>query len=69
MIFVLTMETLPRRGFILKPIETPYVPLQNGNGDFQNSHSFIRLACFYVKIKGDFDCFLHFNFETSFLKN
>ena len=34
MVFVLTQENFPRRGFILKPIKRPYVPLKSGTRDF-----------------------------------
>ena len=58
-----------RRGFILKPIERPYVPQKNGATDFLKSRAFKRSACFYVIITGDFERFQYLNFETSFLKN
>ena len=29
------LKTLPRRGFILKPIARPFVPLNNGTRDFE----------------------------------
>ena len=28
-------KTLPSKGFFLKPIERPYVPLKNGSSDFK----------------------------------
>ena len=37
--------------------------------DFYNSPPFERLACFYVKITGNFERFQHFNCEISFMKN
>ena len=30
---------------------------------------FERLACFYLTITGNFECFQYFNFQTNFLKN
>ena len=45
---------LPRRGFILKPIERP---------------PFKRSACFCLEITGDFKRSEYFNFETSFMEN
>ena len=35
---------------------------------FQNSPIFQKLACFYVTIKGNFQRFQYFNFETNFLE-
>ena len=57
------------RGFILKPIERVEVPLKNGTRDFQNSFPLERSACFYMTIKGNFERFQYFNFETDFLEN
>ena len=46
---------LRRRGFILKPIERPHVPLKNGTKNFRNSPPFKRSACFYVTIAWNFE--------------
>ena len=48
-------KTLPCRGFILKPIGRPCVPLKNGTKHFSNSPLFKRSACFYVTISTDFE--------------
>ena len=37
--------------------------------DFTNSSPFLRSACFYVTITGNFERFQYFNFRTDFLKN
>ena len=57
---------LLHRGFILKPIERPYVPLKSGTRDFSNNLPFKRSACFYVTITENFERFQYLNFETSF---
>ena len=57
------------RSFILKPTERAYVLLKRGSWDFQNSPPFERLACFYVTMSGNFECFQYFNFERDFLEN
>ena len=62
------LKTVPRRGFILKPIERPYVPLKSGTGDFINSPPFKRSAVTYVTIIGDIECFQYLESETSFLE-
>ena len=45
---------LPRRDFILKPIEIPYVPLKNTTRDFKKSPPFKKSACLYMTINGGF---------------
>ena len=37
--------------------------------DFQNSPSFEKSTCFYVRISGNFERFQYFNFEIDFLEN
>ena len=53
--FVLTLEKLLLRSFILKPSERAQVFLNNGNRHFQNNPPFERSACFYVIISGNFE--------------
>ena len=36
---------------------------------FKKSPPLERLACFYMRITGNFEQFTYFNFETNFLKN
>ena len=69
LIFVLKLETLFLKGFILKPTERAYVLLKNGTRYFQNSTPFERSACFYMTIGGNFERFQYFNFESNFLEN
>ena len=56
--FVLTLETLFVRGFILK----------NSTRNFQNSPPPKRSACLYVTISENFERFQYFNFEKDFWK-
>ena len=37
--------------------------------NFENSLPFVRSACFYVRITGNFERSQYFNFETNVLKN
>ena len=69
LVFVLTLETIFLRGFILKPSETAQLLLKNDNRDFQNSPPFEKSACFYVTICENFKRFQQFNVETDFLEN
>ena len=48
---------LPRRGFVLMPVERSYVPLKNDTKDFYNNPLFERSGCFHVTITGDFEHF------------
>ena len=57
LVFVLTQENAFLRDFILKPTERAQVLLKNGTRDFLNSPPFERLACFYVPMTGNFECF------------
>ena len=64
--FVLTLEMLFLRGFILKPTKRASVHLKNGTRDFQNSPPFERSECFSVTIKENFERFQYLSFETGF---
>ena len=64
------------RGFILRPIERPYVALKSDPTDFSNSPPFKRSAYFYLAVTRDFKsfkyvlkCFKYLNFETKFLRD
>ena len=57
------------RGFILKSTKRAQVFLKNGTRDFQNSPPFVRSACFYVTISGNFKRFQYCSFEKDFLEN
>ena len=37
--------------------------------DVQNSPLFDRLACFYIKISGNFECLQYFKFERDLQEN
>ena len=63
------METPYLRGFISKQEERPWILLKNGAMNFQNSRSFERSACFYVKATGNFERFYFFISGTNFLTN
>ena len=57
------------RGFTLKPRERAQVFLKSDTINFQISPPFDRSACFHLTTTGNFERFLHFNFETNFLRN
>ena len=61
--FVLTQGNAlsSTQGFISKPIEKAYVLLQDGTRNYLNSLPF-EIACFYVTITRNFECFQYFNF-------
>ena len=52
-----------------KATEREQILLKDGAVDFQNSHPFVRQACFYATITGNLERFQYFNFELSFLLN
>ena len=63
LVFVLTQGNAlsSTQGFISKPIEKAYVLLQDGTRNDLNRLPF-EIACFYVTITRNFECFQYFNF-------
>ena len=68
LVFVWVFGYLVLRDFILKPTKRAYILLNMVLGIF-NSAPFEKSACFYVTIRGNFERFQYFNFETDFLEN
>ena len=69
LVFVLTLENALSWGFYFQVTRMNIVLLKNDTWHFQNSPPFERSACVYVTIKGNFEHFQFFNFETDFPEN
>ena len=67
-VFVLRLENVLLRGFILKPAERAQAFLKKFTRNFQNSPPFEISAYFFVTVSGNFECFSTLTLKQIFWK-